>query len=173
MTVSHTRRTQRTRQGGRTIARPLQTASAQTAGAVLVDLEPHRALSVEGGSRLAGGHFGKVEVERTRVADRRAGGEADSAAGSDCQRLGGTSAGVALIAGHGLRGDVGHGAVGLEVLGLANGLPVCRLDTVVDGAREGVFSEAGVSITPSWSGLDMATHSGPGRWPQPEAQWKC
>lgn len=47
--------------GKRTSARPSNTPGPQPHRRILKDLEPHRALAVEGRGRLASGHFGEVE----------------------------------------------------------------------------------------------------------------
>lgn len=107
-----------------TIARPLEVLRAQPARSILVDLEPDRTLAVKVGRRLAGGHLRHVEVQRTGVADVGVDGEGVVGAGGDGQGLGSALAGVQLVAGHGLRGHVLHGAVGVTVFRRADVLPL-------------------------------------------------
>lgn len=126
------------RQKKHTIRGPLDASGAEAGRAVLVDLEPDGALAVEGSSRLAGGGLGHVEVERAGVTD--AGHEGEVGAGLDVKDLGGGNTGVALVAGHGLRVDIGDGAVGVVVLGDADVLPLARDNSIVLGLVEGVVS---------------------------------
>ena len=81
-----------------------------------------RVRNVWGGKREGGCVLGEVELDGAGVEDGLAGFEDDAAAG--CDGHGGYAAvvvgGVAADEGG---GDVGYGAVGLEVVGLADILP--------------------------------------------------
>lgn len=66
--------------------------------------------------------------------------EGDAAAGGDREGLGGGLARVELVAGHGGRGDILDGAVGVVVCGAAGKLPVCcGGDGAGGGAGDGVW----------------------------------
>jgi hypothetical protein len=84
-------------------------------GALAVDFEPDGAAAVEGGSGLARGDFGHVELEGAGVRDGGDGGEADGVACVDRGGHGRSGAGGELIAADLVGGDVGYGAIGLVV----------------------------------------------------------
>ena len=105
----------------------------------MVDFEPDGALAVEGGGGLARGDLGQVEVERAGVADGSVDREGDGTAGFDGDDLGCAGAYVSLVAGHCRRGNVLDGAVGLVVLGDADGFPLGGGHTVDCGLGECVL----------------------------------
>ena len=125
--------------GRRTAAGPGDGACAQAGRPVLVDLEPDGALAVESGGGLARGDLGQVEVERAGVLDGGVDREGDGAAGFGRDDLGRAGANIALVAGHGRRGDVLDGTVGLVVRGDADGFPVGGEHTVDRGLGECVL----------------------------------
>lgn len=71
------------------------------------------------------------------MADGGVDGEGVVGSGGHGQSLGRSLAGVKLVAGHGLRGDVLHGAVGVPVLGGPDVLPFAG-----DGAGGVAFGES-------------------------------
>lgn len=151
---------------GHTAAGPGDGARAEAGRAVLVDLEPHGALAVKGGRGLARGDLGHVEVERAGVADGGVDSEGDSAAGLDRDNLGRASAHVPLVAGHGSRGDVLNGAVGLEVLGDADCLPLGGGHAIDGGPGERVLPVLVVGYSREGK---TKTHSAPGHRQPPAA----
>lgn len=90
----------------------------------LVDLEPVRAAAVVGGRRLSGGHLGEPGRHGPRVADAGLDVVRDGAAGLDARRGRALAARGQLVAGHGGRGHVRHGAVALVVCCFADIGPV-------------------------------------------------
>jgi hypothetical protein len=106
---------------GLTVGRPAN-ARTRNRGPILVNLEPNGAPAVESSSRA--GCPGEVNVDRARVGKGRVGVERDAGSGRDSQGLGRSRTGAKLVACHLRRGDVGHRAVGVMVLGAARVLPV-------------------------------------------------
>lgn len=84
-----------------TSTRPRELTGSQSQGSILVNLEPNGALAVKSGSRLALGDLGHVEVQGTGMANVVADDKRVVGSGRDGQSLGGASAGVELVAGHG------------------------------------------------------------------------
>lgn len=78
-----------------------------------------------------------VELQRSRMPDRRADSESDGRAGGDAHGLRGGSVGV-LVAPDRLAVDVGHGPVMLEVLGAPDVFPVAGGGAVGDQGGEGI-----------------------------------
>lgn len=102
------------------------------------DLEPHGASPVPGVGSLARRHLCHVELESTRVRDRRLGREANGRPGGHRHDLGALVSGRELVAAEGVRVHVGHWPVALVVGGLSNILPVCGRLAVRDERGEGV-----------------------------------
>jgi len=128
--------------GGRkkhTSTGPGNRTCSQARGTILVDLEPHRALAVKRRGSLARGDLGEVELQRARVTDVGIDVEADVASCGDCQSLGSRCAWCELVAGHLCGGDIADWSVRVSVLGEADGFPLARLGSVVDGSCEGVW----------------------------------
>jgi hypothetical protein len=117
--------------------------AAGECGALAVHFEPHGAAAVESCGCLAGGDFGHVELEGTRVRDGRYGCEADGIAGVDGCCDGGCGARGELVAADLVGGNIGHGTVGLVVCCLACGMSAfdIRDARIVRSGRTDAFPE--------------------------------
>jgi hypothetical protein len=108
-------------EAGRVVGGPAD-ARARNTGTFLVNLEPNGTLAVEGSSRA--GCLGKVDVDWARVGKGRVGIKRQARPSRNGQCLGRRGAGAQLVACHLRRGEVGHRAVRVMVLGAARVLPV-------------------------------------------------
>lgn len=125
-----------------TVGRPAD-GGARDGGSILVNLEPNGASAIERGSRA--GSPCEVDIDWARVGKARVGGEGDAGAGRHGKGLRRRGAGTKLVARHLRRRDVGHGAIGIVVLGAPRVLPVAAGNAARGDAGDGVC-DARVSV---------------------------